>query len=159
MRCSSNVNRCGEYVSFPLATVACILSRVWLADSRSFAVKKAASLRWSRSRWLISAMGGIHGLRQAYSNSGGHRISIKSKELAFRPIILNYFYAYTAGASLLRPMVRKNREISWKQSSNTLSTVSNSSKIFDCQARTVDVDDKPRFCSNGFPCFSLMTFS
>ena len=31
--------------------------------------------------------------------------------------------AYTAGASLLRPIVRKNNEISWKQSSNTLSTV------------------------------------
>ena len=83
----------------------------------------------------ISNRSRIDRLRQAYSNSGGHRISGKSMELAFHPIIINYLYAYTAGASLLRPMVRKNREISWKQSSKTLSTVLKPSKLFDCQAR------------------------
>lgn len=31
-------------------------------------------------------------------------------------------WAYTAGASLFRPMVKKKREINWKQSSSTLST-------------------------------------
>ncbi len=30
--------------------------------------------------------------------------------------------AYTAGASLFRPMVKKKRDINWKQSSSTLST-------------------------------------
>ena len=32
-------------------------------------------------------------------------------------------HTYTAGASLLRPIVKKNREINWKQSSKTVSTV------------------------------------
>lgn len=42
------------------------------------------------------------------------------------------YEAYTAGASLLRPMVKKKREINWKQSSNTLSTMYKHSKPQDC---------------------------
>ncbi len=44
-RCSSRVSKWGEYVSFPRCNVSCILSKVWLAESRSLAEKKAASLR------------------------------------------------------------------------------------------------------------------
>lgn len=31
-------------------------------------------------------------------------------------------WTYTAGASLFRPIVKKKRDINWKQSSSTLST-------------------------------------
>ena len=37
-------------------------------------------------------------------------------------LVRSNFHAYTAGASLFRPIVKKNSEISWKQSSKTLST-------------------------------------
>ena len=65
---------------------------------------------------------------------------------------------YTAGASLLRPIVRKNSDISWKQSSSTLSTVCLSSAG---QSPDMAVPQSPRAKADMrtsvlFQCFAML---
>ena len=64
------------------------------------------------------------GTKSVLTNFNGRCHGIPMKQCEPHTVLVQASrQAYTAGASLLRPIVRKNNEMSWKQSSNTLSTV------------------------------------
>lgn len=114
----------------PRVTESWILSSWAASPDRSLPLKKPASLRWSSNR--CEAISGLRDQRTRFRDS---TLIVEDTE-------------YAAGASLFLPMVKKNKLISCKQSSSTVSSrFSSSGLVFRMSLRLAICSRTLSYCS------------